>query len=119
MYKKKPQFKNKKKKNSQPEEPQVVRVKLPKAPETFGLVEQRLGASRVKTRCLDGKTRICRIPGRMKKFLWVREGNFVIVEPWEFGGDEKGDIIYKYNLNQVKFLKQKGYLKKIDDLDEF
>lgn len=119
MYQKKPQFKNKNKKNSPQEEPQIVRVRLPKEPETFGLVEQRLGASRVKARCLDGKTRVCRIPGRLKKHLWVREGNFVIIEPWEFGGDEKGDIIYKYNLNQVNFLKKKGYLKKIDDLDEF
>ncbi|MBW3020843.1 translation initiation factor eIF-1A [Candidatus Woesearchaeota archaeon] len=101
------------------EEPQIVRVRLPREPETFGLIEQRLGASRVKARCLDGKTRICRIPGRLKKNLWVREGNFVIIEPWEFGGDEKGDIIYKYTTNQVAFLKKKGYLKKIDDLDEF
>lgn len=104
-----------------PQEP--VRLKLPRVdgdrPETFGLIEQRLGASRLKVRCLDGKTRNCRIPGRLKKSLWVREGNIVIVLPWEYGGDDKGDIIYKYTFNQMKALKEKGYLKKLADLEEF
>jgi translation initiation factor 1A len=117
MFKKKPKSFVKKKSFTPP--PEVTRVRLPRNEETLAVVEQRLGASRVKARCLDGKTRICRIPGRLKKNLWVREGNYVIIQPWEFGGDEKGDIIYKYNLTQAKFLKNKGHLKKIDDLDEF
>ena len=70
-------------------------------------------------RCMDGKTRNCRIPGRLKKRLWVREGDLVIVEPWEFGGDDKGDVILKYRKNQVEYLKQKGYLKKLDEFEEF
>ena len=118
MYKK-PNFKKGKGKFNPAEQPVITRVRLPRDSQTLALVEQRLGASRVKARCLDGKTRICRIPGRLKKSLWVREGNYVIIEPWEFGGDDKGDIIYKYNFNQVNFLKKNGHLKKIDDLDEF
>ena len=77
------------------------------------------GASRCSVRCLDGKTRICRIPGRLKRFLWVREGDIVLVEPWEFEGDSKGDIIFKYKPVQVQILKQKGFLDKINELDEF
>jgi len=38
----------------------------------------------------------------------------VIVEPWEYSGEEKGDILYKYTPTQVFFLKNKGYLKKIE-----
>ena len=98
---------------------QITRIKLPRGKQTFGIIEQRLGGSRMKVRCLDGKTRICRIPGRLKRSLWVREGNVVIIEPWEFGGDEKGDIIYKYTKNQTFFLKNKGYLKKIEEFEEF
>jgi translation initiation factor 1A len=98
---------------------QIVRIKLPRGKQTFGIIEQRLGGSRMKVRCLDGKKRICRIPGRLKRSLWVREGNVVIVEPWEFGGDDKGDIIYKYTINQTQFLKKKGYLKKIEEFEEF
>jgi len=70
-------------------------------------------------KCLDGKTRVCRIPGRLKRRLWVREGDVVIVEPWEFSGDEKGDVVYKYSKAQIAFLKKKGHLKQIDEWEEF
>ena len=73
----------------------------------------------MSVRCFDGKTRICRIPGRLKRKLWVREGDLVIVEAWEFGGDDKGDIIFKYRPAQVAFLKSKGHLKQMEEFDEF
>ena len=98
---------------------QVSRIRLPRGNQALAIIEQRLGGSRMKARCLDGKTRICRIPGRLKRHLWVREGDVVIVDPWEFGGDEKGDIVYKYTKSQTQFLKTKGYLKKIEDVEEF
>ncbi|MBI2522980.1 translation initiation factor eIF-1A [Candidatus Woesearchaeota archaeon] len=98
---------------------EISRIKLPRGNQTLGVLEQRLGASRMRVRCLDGKTRICRIPGRLKRKLWVRENDILIVEPWEFSGEGKGDILYKYTPTQIVFLKNKGYLKKLDDLDEF
>jgi len=101
------------------EQQQITRIKLPRGKQAFGIVEQRLGGSRMRVICLDGKTRICRIPGRLKRRLWVRAGDIIIVEPWEFGGDEKGDVIYKYTKSQVQFLKKKGYLKKIEEFEEF
>ena len=98
---------------------EISRIKLPRGNQTLGVLEQRLGASRMRVRCLDGKTRICRIPGRLKRKLWVREEDILIVEPWEFSGEGKGDILYKYTPTQMVFLKNKGYLKKLEDLDEF
>ena len=98
---------------------EVLRVKIPRNKETLGLLEQRLGGSRCMVRCMDGKTRNCRIPGRLKRKLWVRPGDIVLVEPWEFGGDEKGDIVFKYPFNHVQWLKQHGYLDKLQDLNEF
>ena len=95
------------------------RVLLPRGKQTFGVVEQRLGASRMRIKCLDGKTRNCRIPGRLKRKLWVRESDLVIAEPWEFSGDDKGDVIYKYSKAQVAFLKRKGYLKQLGEFEEF
>ena len=53
-----------------------------------------------------------------KRSLWVREGNIILIEPWEFGGDEKGDIVFKYRPNQVQALKQKGLLKDLDEFDD-
>lgn len=96
--------------NNQPEE--FVRVRLPRGKEILGILEQRLGGSRMMIKCLDGKQRNCRVPGRLKKKLWLREGDVVLVEPWEFDND-KGDVIFKYNPTQVQWLKRKGYLQEI------
>jgi translation initiation factor 1A len=98
------------------DEPQVLRVRLPIKEEVLGIVQQRVGGSRMRVLCLDGKERMCRIPGRLRRGLWVRENNVVIVQPWELGGDTKGDVIYKYRGKaEVDFLKKKGYLKNIEE----
>jgi len=97
-------------------EPQVLRVRIPRGQEILGIVQQRLGGSRMRVLCLDGKERICRIPGRLRRGLWVRENNVVIIMPWELGGDKKGDVIYKYRGKaEVEFLRKKGYLKNIEE----
>ncbi len=93
---------------------ELRRTKIPRGKEVFGIVEQRLGGSRMTIRCLDGKKRICRIPGRLKRKLWVREGDVVIVEPWELGGDARGDLVYKYKHTQVDYLKRRGLLKELE-----
>jgi translation initiation factor 1A len=93
---------------------EVMRVRLPRGKEVLGILDQRLGASRMSIRCLDGKSRNCRVPGRLKKKLWLREGDIVIVEPWEFGND-KGDVVFKYNPTQAQWLQRKGYLKEISE----
>ena len=101
------------------EEEYLMRTPVPKGTQVFGIVEQRLGGSRMFVRCMDGRRRNCKIPGRLKKRLWVREGNLVIIEPWEFGGDVKGNVLVKYRPNQVEYLRKKGYLKKLDEFEEF
>ncbi|MBN2367426.1 translation initiation factor eIF-1A [Candidatus Woesearchaeota archaeon] len=98
---------------------EIRRVKLPRGKEVIGILEQRLGGSRCKVRCLDGNTRVCRIPGRLKRKLWVRENDIVLIDPWEFGGESRGDIIFKYRKTQVSWLKKKGYLDKLEDVEEF
>jgi translation initiation factor 1A len=98
---------------------EIRRVKLPRGNQTLGILEQRLGGSRMRVRCMDGKSRICRIPGRLKRSLWVRPGDVLLIEPWELGGDKKGDVIFKYKPIQVDFLRRKGYLKGLEEADEF
>lgn len=98
---------------------EIRRVKVPRGKQVIGIVDQRLGGSRMRVRCLDGKTRICRIPGRMKRKLWVREGDYLLIEPWDLGGEEKGDVVFKYRYNQVDFLKKKGYIKEQVTSEEF
>lgn len=110
-------FKNKNKKNK-PVQPQAfegpIRVKLPKGREVLGIIEQRVGGRRMIIKGIDGKSRNCRVPGRLKRKLWLREGDAVIIEPWEFD-DAKADVLFKYNPAQVQWLKKKGYLKEIEN----
>ena len=76
----------------QTQEQPEFRIKVPRNNEVLGFIEQRLGGSRMRVRCLDGKIRICRVPGRLKRKLWIREGDLLLIEPWEYD-NEKGDII--------------------------
>lgn len=116
----KPHKKNKRKdKHAPTPTTEVIRVRTPRDNQVLGVLESRLGGSRVRVKCYDGKTRICRIPGRLKRKLWVREGDTLLIEPWELGGDEKGDVIYKYRPNQVAWLKKKGLIKEVVDEEEF
>ena len=90
-----------------------IRVRLPREGEVLGILDQRVGASRMQIRCLNGKTRNCKVPGRLRRRLWLREGDVVLVKPWEFD-DTKGEVIFKYNPTQVSWLKRKGFLKDIE-----
>jgi len=94
----------------QNEPPKIIRVPLPKKEEVIGIIEQRLGGNKMMVECLDGKKRNCRVPGRLKRKLWLRPNDVVIVQPWELD-DTKGDVLLKYKTNQIEWLKNKGYLK--------
>ncbi|UCG71091.1 MAG: translation initiation factor eIF-1A [Thermoplasmata archaeon] len=91
-----------------------VRLRLPDRDggQIFGIAEQLLGASRIKVMCQDGKSRMGRIPGKIKKRMWIREGDLLIVKPWDFQ-DDKADIIYRYTKTQASSLKRKTLLPKI------
>ena len=41
-------------------ENEISRVKLPRGKQSIGILDQRLGGSRMRVKCFDGKTRICR-----------------------------------------------------------
>lgn len=98
-------------KNKNPqEEPKISRAPLPKGKEIIGIIEERLGGNKMRVNCLDGKTRICRVPGRLKRRLWLRPDDVVIIEPWELD-DSKGDVLLKYKPNQVAWLRREGYLE--------
>jgi len=112
---KKKQFKNKSKANNPKFQPEqvITRVKTPRDNQVLGVVEQRVGANRMIVKCFDGKERNCRIPGARRRKLWIRAGDIVIVEPWEFEGDKRADVLYKYRPAEIEWLKRKGFIKDI------
>lgn len=100
------------KKNAQQED-EVSRIRIPRQPEVLGVVEMMVGGDKMKVKCDDGNLRICRIPGRLRKRVWIRAGDLVLVEPWSAQSDERGDIIFRYTATQANWLRRKGFVKSI------
>lgn len=85
-------------------------VKLPEANDVLGIAIKPLGYDRFMVKCQDGLTRLCRIRGKLKRRVWVRVGDIVLVSPWDFQSETRGDIFWRYRRNQVQWLREKGYL---------
>jgi len=95
---------------------QIVRVRIPKSGQVLGEVEQLLGDRRMYVRCTDGNTRLCRIPGKIRRRIWIKEGNIVLVEPWKVQSNERADILYRYTPQQADWLERKGFLKGLEEI---
>ncbi|WP_300607938.1 translation initiation factor eIF-1A [Methanohalophilus sp.] len=102
-----------KKKNAQQDNPeqQTTKVRTPnkRKNEIIATVTALYGGKRVNLRCMDGVTRMGRIPGS-KRRMRIREGDVVLIVPWEIQ-DSKADIIWKYRPPEVTWLQKKGFLK--------
>ncbi|PWR70646.1 translation initiation factor eIF-1A [Methanospirillum lacunae] len=90
---------------------EIIRARLPneRNREIFAIAELMMGANHIRVKCVDGVSRLGRIKGKIKKKVWIREGDILIVIPWNFQ-DDKADIIYRYTRPQVEWLKKNGYL---------
>lgn len=92
------------------EEEMRERMVLPVANDVLGIATKMLGYDRIMVRCQDGHERLCRIRGKMKRRTWVRQGDVVLVSPWDFQSDKRGDVIWRYTRAQAAWLRDKGYL---------
>ncbi len=94
-----------------------IRVPLPnrKVNEMFAIADEILGGRRIRAVCEDGLSRISRIPGKMRRRQWVREGDLIVVQPWDFQ-DEKANVCMRYTKTQSLYLSRKGVLPDIVDL---
>lgn len=85
-------------------------MRMPREGEILGVVLALLGGSRMMVDCKDGNERRCRIPGKLRNRIWVKEGDVVLVRPWEIEADSKGDIIWRYLPLQAKVLRDRGLI---------
>lgn len=90
---------------------EVGRLPLPRRNrgECFGIASQLLGAARIRVMCEDSVSRMGRITGKMKKKMWIREGDLLIVRPWGFQ-EGKADILFRYSRTQSQYLSRKNLL---------
>lgn len=82
---------------------------LPAEGEVLGRVVRLLGSDHILVQCVDGKRRTGRIRGKLKRKIWVRDGDVVLIAPWDFS-DQKADIVWRYTLAQIDWLKANNYL---------
>ena len=85
-------------------------LRMPDEDEVFATVTSMLGANRVKVRCADGVERTARIPGKMRKRVWIREDDVVLVEPWDWQ-DEKADVTWRYENQAAEQLRREGHIQ--------
>jgi translation initiation factor 1A len=83
--------------------------------EMFAIADQLLGASKIRVMCADGKSRLGRIPGKLRKRMWIREGDLLIIQPWDFQ-EEKANILYRYTRTQATYLSRRGKIPELVDI---
>ena len=88
---------------------EVGRLPLPRRDrgEIFGVASQLMGAARIRVMCEDNISRMGRITGKMKKKMWVREGDLLILRPWGFQ-EGKCDILFRYSRTQATYLARRN-----------
>jgi translation initiation factor 1A len=113
--------KHKKKKNN-PSTTEIERELVFKVEsQEYGQVSRLLGNCRLEIQCFDGKTRLGNIRGSMRKKVWIKVNDVVLVSLRDFE-DGKCDIIHKYESKEVNRLKMLDEIPKtvktIDDLED-
>ena len=83
-------------KKSKQSSPIIKRARTRKAGQLYAVVREMSGGSRMKALCEDGLTRMIRIGGKLKKRMWCRIDDLIIVQPWVIQEDKKADLVYRY-----------------------
>ncbi|HEV2316963.1 MAG TPA: translation initiation factor eIF-1A [Thermoplasmata archaeon] len=96
---------------------EVGRLPLPRRPrgEIFALANQLMGAARIRVMGEDSIPRMGRITGKMKKKMWIREGDLLIIRPWGFQ-EGKADILFRYSRTQSQYLARRNLIPASVDL---
>jgi translation initiation factor 1A len=113
--------KHKKKKNN-PSTTEVERELIFKVEsQEYAQVTKILGNCRLEVQCFDGKTRLANIRGSMRKKVWIKMNDVVLVSLREYE-DGKCDVIHKYDVKEVNRLKSLDEIPKTvklsDELDD-
>ena len=91
-------------------EVEMQNIVLPATSDVLSVAVKLLGFDRVMVKCQDGHECLCRIRGKIKRRIWIREGDIVLVSPWDFQTESKGDVIWRYTRAQADWLSKKGNL---------
>ncbi len=73
----------------------------------YATVLRMLGDGRLSAYCLDGKTRTCRIRGKIRKKEWINVGDIILISfRSDDSEDEKADVIMRYKPDEARALRK-------------
>ena len=75
--------------------------------EEYAQIVKILGDGRFQCKCADGIERIAHVRGKMRKRIWLANGDIILVSLREFE-NEKCDVVEKYKEKEVAKLKNAG-----------
>lgn len=87
----------------------------------YAQVTKMLGNGRLEAMCFDGVKRLCHIRGKLRKKVWINQGDIILLSLRDYQ-DEKGDVIMKYSADEARSLKAYGELPenaKINETDTY
>lgn len=87
----------------------------------YAQVVKMLGNGRLEASCFDGENRLAHIRGKLRKKVWINQGDIILVSLREYQ-DAKADVILKYNTDEARSLKAYGELPetaRINETDTF
>ncbi|MCE4602315.1 MAG: translation initiation factor aIF-1A [Desulfurococcales archaeon] len=73
------------------------------------VITRNVGGGFLEVLCTDGNVYMARIPGKMRRRVWMREGDVVLFLPWGTS-DNKGEVVYRYLRDEVRSLIEKGLI---------
>ena len=100
------------KKKSKQSSPIIRRAKTPKGGQLYAVVREMSGGSRMLAMCEDGNMRMIRIGGKLKKRMWCRVQDLIIVQPWVVQSEGKADLVYRYLPAERNWLARHGKIPK-------
>jgi len=86
--------------------------KLPSGDQQYAVVREMSGGSRMVALCEDGNNRMVRIPGRLKRRMWTRVNDIILIKPWLVQGDRKADLVYRYLPAERNWLRKRNMIPK-------
>lgn len=66
-----------------------------------------LGNGRLEAMCFDGVKRLCHIRGKLRKKVWINQGDIILIGLRDYQ-DAKADVILKYTSDEARNLKTYG-----------
>lgn len=87
----------------------------------YAQITKMLGNGRIEVTCFDGEKRMGHIRGKLRKKVWMSQGDIILVSLRDFQ-DGQCDVIHKYNSDEARTLKNVGELPenaKINETDTF